>query len=564
MNGIIDTFDNGLYKNLINEKIKYYASTGKPQMDFVESEIGLYKSSKEYLEKLEAMHYIQNESEIENKKRIKYERRRNKSEYKNRPGSVMILDPDNYGDEDSSVVAVEDTNAPNAKIEYPFYRKLIKQKMNYLLGKPYSFSSKNDQYLKAWNEIFDDKFRNSIKKACKEAINYGKGWTYVYYDEMGKFSIAKIQSPNTIPYWADDEHTILDAIIRFYDVTVYEGKESRTITKIEFYTTEGVYLYEVDSKGNMIKNENTAKVIPNFNITMNKRDEFGNLIYDENGNVETETKGGLWNKIPLLCIKYSDDEVGLLKLVKRMIDDYASITSSVSDTIHEMPRAGMVVKDYDGSDKSEFMKNFYENKVAFVRGTGGIESITLQTESQLTENHLNRLRKNIFELGGGVDMQNVQISNTSGVALRMIFGDLDLDCQDFADNIREFFSQLKWFIDQHLYNTTGVDYSKEKIDVEFNMDMVTNETEVIQNCINSQSMLDEKTILTNHPWVKDVYETMNAKKKEEEDKLKQFGNFGGFGQPSSDTEDSEEGNDAYNEEIEQEQQDKKKKEEEDK
>ena len=41
--------------------------------------------------------------------------------------------------------------------------------------------------------------------------------------------------------------------------------------------------------------------------------------------------------------------------------------------------------------------------------------------------------------------------------------------------------QLRWFIDQHIYNTTGKDYSEENVDFIFNRDIIINENDVIMN-----------------------------------------------------------------------------------
>ncbi|NDI36355.1 hypothetical protein [Chengkuizengella sediminis] len=55
---------------------------------------------------------------------------------------------------------------------------------------------------------------------------------HVYYNEQGLLSFKKIPSEEIIALWKDAAHTILDAVIRAYDIEVYEGKAKKTITKV--------------------------------------------------------------------------------------------------------------------------------------------------------------------------------------------------------------------------------------------------------------------------------------------------------------------------------------------
>ena len=49
--------------------------------------------------------------------------------------------------------------------------------------------------------------------------------------------------------------------------------------------------------------------------------------------------------------------------------------------------------------------------------------------------------------------------------------------------------------------------------------MEINETEVITNCQNSMGILSKKTIVTNHPWIKDVEAELEQIAIEEEEAL---------------------------------------------
>ena len=77
------------------------------------------------------------------------------------------------------------------------------------------------------------------------------------------------------------------------------------------------------------------------------------------------------------------------------------------------------------------------------------------------------------------------------------------------------FEQLKWFIDQHLINLKHPDYTEEDVEFVFNRDIFINEDAKIDNCVKSQGILSNKTIVARHPWVTDLEHEL---KQIEEDK----------------------------------------------
>ena len=60
-------------------------------------------------------------------------------------------------------------------------------------------------------------------------------------------------------------------------------------------------------------------------------------------------------------------------------------------------------------------------------------------------------------------------------------------------------------------------------DIQFNMDMPVDETEIIANINSSASLLSKRTLLENHPWVKDVDAELAAIKKQREQEMKDYG-----------------------------------------
>src|SRR5690606_10254010 len=103
------------------------------------------------------------------------------------------------------------------------------------------------------------------------------------------------------------------------------------------------------------------------------------------------------------------------------------------------------------------------------------------------------------ELGRGVDTQSERFGgDKSGIALRFLYADLDMDANIIETEFQAALEQLKWFIDKDITNRTGKDYSREDVEFIFNRDIIINESEVIENASKSVGQISDETIIANH------------------------------------------------------------------
>jgi hypothetical protein len=94
--------------------------------EIIEEEIKEFKASEQYRQMLEAQQYYRNRSDVQRK-------------------------------------TVELDNRSNVKLEHPILKKLVNQKANYLLSKPFTVECENKQYAQELSAIFDNEFRRKIK-----------------------------------------------------------------------------------------------------------------------------------------------------------------------------------------------------------------------------------------------------------------------------------------------------------------------------------------------------------------------------------------------------------------
>lgn len=389
-------------------------------------------------------------------------------------------------------------NLANNKLVHNFIRKLTDQKIGYLLSKPLVVQTGNEQYKKILDNIFNKSFMKLLKNLGKDCINKGIAWAQIYYNDVGELKLKRLPSEEIIPLWQDTDHTKLDALIRVYEIVTYDGKEKKNVTKVEYWDTERVSRYVMDDNKNLIPDVEAPEDKGHFTMV--------------NG------KSFTWSKVPFVYFKYNDEEQPLIKFVKSLVDDYDRNKSDNSNNLEDLPNSIYVLKDYDGTNLGEFRRNMSLYRAVKVTGDGGVETRNLEINVEAYKTHIEQNRKDIYEFGRGVDTQSDKFGNSpSGIALKFLYNDLDMDCNIIETEFQASLEYLLWFVDQHLINTGQGNYTNENVEFVFNRDTLINETDSISNCQNSVGIISDETIVANHPWsTKDELEKIKRQKEEYE------------------------------------------------
>ena len=487
----------GTQTELINKQIADHSAQGAQQTAFIQAMISEFEGSDAYKFMAVAQRYYENDPDIRDKKRM-----------------VIAKDMEN------NAVLKESKVLTNNKLQHNFLKKLTRQKIGYMLGKPFTLSpvKADDAEAKALFDALVDyldmPFFKFIKNVARDSIVKGIAWVQAYYNEAGVLKLRRCAPEEIIPLWADADHTILDAVIRKYKVEQYTGGDKKIIKYVEYYTRDGVYYYKYDDTGHPVLNTD-IEVNPGAHFYLKPQDAEAE-----------EPVGANWAEIPFIPFKYDPDEQSLLSRIKSLIDDYDKKTSSIADNIDDHPNSVTVVKNYDGASKEEFVQNKNEYRTIFVQGDGDARALETSLNVADIDKHIERLRQDIYEFGQGVDAANKDIRDTSGVALRFIYADLDMDCVDWGGEVKWSLMKLIWFMQQDIQSRTGKDYTGVKYDIVFNTDVIINESETILNCMNSVGRVSDKTIAENHPWTIDADKEMEAIKQEMEQTYELEGAYG--------------------------------------
>ena len=403
--------------------------------------------------------------------------------------------------ENGQLVAVD--NLPNNKIVDNQYAKHADVKKNYIVGKPITFAGKNETYLDALKKVLGARFMRTIKNAVLESFNSGISWLYPYYDRTGQLAFKLFPGYEILPFWADAEHTVLDAAIRLYQVEVYYASKKKIIEKADIFKPDGVATY----------------IFENGTLTPDSTKQSYITLTDASGN----TEGYNWAHFPLIPIKYNAQEIPLIRRCRSLQDAINLIESDFVNNMQEDARnTVLILKNYDGQDLGEFRKNistYGAVKVRTVEGVdGGVDSLEITVNSENYKTVLDLLKKSLIENLRSYDAKDDRMSNSPNkMNIQSMYSDIDLDANDTEVELQAAFEEILWFVNTYLASKGQAVDAAENVEVIFNRDVLINETEAISNCAASVGIISDDTIVSMHPWVKDPAAELKKLEKQKEE-----------------------------------------------
>lgn len=460
--------------NRLSNIILFGFKSNMSNKQFLEQSIMRWKGSPERMMQIKGQLYYQNEHDILSRKR------------------TMI-------GEDGKLQVVE--NLPNNLVIDNQYMKMVNQKANYLLGQPFAIDGENELYIELLKQIFNKKFMKTLKNGGKAALNHGISWLFPYYNKQSEFCFRLFPGYEILPIWEDSEHTILAGAIRLYLVTGYDGLTPVVIEKVEVFDMQGIHCYVLD--GNTL--------IPD--LTAEEQD----CAY-----VMNNSKGMNWAKIPLIPLKYNEQEIPLIKKVKSLQDGINVMLSDFENNMQEDARNTiLVLKNYDGTNLGEFRKNLATYGAVKVRydgeTKGGVETLEITVNAENYKAIVEIFKKALIENAMGYDAKDDRLSgNPNQMNIQSMYSDIDLDANDMETEFQAAFEEILWFVNAHLANTGRGNFENEEVTIIFNRDILINESEAIANCQASVGILSDETIIGMHPWIDDPQAELERLEKQRE------------------------------------------------
>ena len=402
---------------------------------------------------------------------------------------------------------IELQHLPNNRLVNNLYSKMVDQKTNYSFGRPFSFDTENKAYAEVLAMVLGARFRRTMRTVGEGAWIGGKAWLYPYY-EGGELAFKRFPAHEILPFWADADHTILDAAVHVYTVLEYdEAERAKDIVRVEVMHGGGVDCF-------IRQDDGTLEPDP---------DAHSGTYITATDPITGQAAGYNWDRIPLVCFKSSHHELPLLSRVKCLQDAYNKILSNYANQMEEdVHNTILVVKNYGGEDLGRFRANLATYGAIKVRSfegaEGGVDTLQIEVNSENYRVLLQLLKDAIVENARGYDAKDERMSgNPNQMNIQSMYSDIDLDANGIELEFQAAMEELLWFVNRHLANTGKGNFDGTEVKVIFDRDVLINETEAITNCRNSVGILSNETIVKMHPWVTDPEQELQRLKDEKAD-----------------------------------------------
>lgn len=470
----------------INDKLNKPMEKKSDNLKWLELELTDWLDSKERISQIKGDEYYRGKQEILKVKRM----------VTGENGKLMEVD-----------------NLPNNKIVDNQYKRLVNQKTNYFLGKPFTVDGEDKKHEEAVKRYFNKAFMKKIKAVGKDVQNGGISFLYPYYEnDVLKFKHMK--SYNVKVYWKDDEHEEVDFFWHYYKEAVrLPNGQKDVIEHLEVYTMNGVDYY-FRKNGSLLYDRSKGE------------DGYSNYLHltETAGETVVNEQKLTFERFPLIVFRINETEQSLLKSVKSLQDGINTILSTFTNNMQEDPRNTiLVLVNYDGQNLGEFRRNLAQYGAVKVRSADGANGDvrTLQVEVN-AENYkliVELFKKAIIQNGGGVDVTELRSgSNPNQMNIQSMYYDIEQDTNDTETEFQCAFEQLMWFINFDLnYKGEGNFFDKE-IDIIFNRDMMQDETTIIKNIMELRGLISDEDCIKQLPFgdAQQLIDNMKKQKAEEQ------------------------------------------------
>lgn len=398
-------------------------------------------------------------------------------------------------------------NRSNCRISHNFFALLVDQAANYVAGNPIGYKADDESFQKYLEDYFMFDFDDTNIDWLTDARKKGKSYLHVYYDTEGELNYTVIPAQQIIPIYTDTFSKKLSSVIRYYSINgVDEKGQSVQRQKAEWWSDTEVRIFISDSKGQF----GFYDSMPHWTTSIDTTPDY----------IEPHS----WGKVPFIQLFSNSNSTSDLQSVKGFIDAYDLVDSEFINQIADVRELLIKVLGYGDASANEIMRIFRSTGIVKLDDTeGDVDTIKSEIPVEARQAALKNLKDNIFMIGKAVDPNPEKLGTAvSGIALKMLYGPLDLKCSSIIRKMYKALYEFIWFItdDYNRMHNTSINYKDIKFT--FNKNMIINDAEIVESLVKSKGVISDETIISKHPYVDNPSDELELMKEQEEKEMDEF------------------------------------------
>lgn len=364
---------------------------------------------------------------------------------------------------------VEDTTRSNIKICHPFFTELSDQLAAYMLSfkeNPIRAKDNAEGLQDHLDEYFDDEFWAEGGELITGAHNKGFEYIYGYKGEDNRLHFECADSMGVVEVREKDTDDGCKYVIYWYVDRIDKGK--KTIKRIQVWNDKETHFF--------VQSGDSGRITPDDSEPVNPRPHV--VFTDE----KTGKKMGYGlGFIPFWRLDNNRKKTSGLKPIKALIDDYDVMMCGLSNNLADFDTPLHVVSGFQGDNLDELQQNLKTKKIVGVDAEGGVSVQTVDIPYQARKVKADEDEKNIYRFGMGFNSSQVGDGNVTNVVIRSRYTLLDLKANKMEKRVKQILKQILKPVLAEINEKNGTDYQMSDIRFEFTRDIMTNETENIQN-----------------------------------------------------------------------------------
>lgn len=378
---------------------------------------------------------------------------------------------------------LSDPTKTNNKLvnDYPGY--VVDTILGYFIGIPVKYTSKNDNFIKSLNDIFElNNEEDHNAELAKYAGILGISYELLYMDNKAQIRFMRLKNEETHIVYDSQKDKSVQMALRYYNLL--DTSNSKFIRKVELYSKDKIQYYTYDDKNYRLDEE-----IEHF---------FGS--------------------VPVIYYENNGDHKGDFEKVLSLIDDYDKRISDNSNEIEEFRNAYLKIKNAAGTT-SEDIRKMKELGAILTQGDGDVDWIIKNINDSFSEHHMERLNTNIHKFAKVPDLSDENFAgNLSGVAIKFKLWPIE---QVAKNKEWKFKTALKRRIKliTNILNIKGANYNPNDIATKFTRNIPSNDSEASEMVAKLKGTVSNETLLTLLSFIDSPSEEIGKLKKELEDEL---------------------------------------------
>lgn len=362
--------------------------------------------------------------------------------------------------------AMENPFGANHLLPSGHFRKIVDQKVMYLLGNGVKFNDSKEKDI--LNQYFETSFDEFLMDSGLDASKKSECWALAFMLD-GKIRFTLIPVEQLTPLF--DEYGRLSKMIRIYED---ENDDDQEVDVMLVYDDKQVIRYE--------KKHSETKWGDGI--------ERGHWTEQKsfNGQPVGDPVEHSFGQVPFFVLYNNRDHLSDLYPIKPLIDIYDIINSDFANNIDDMQDAFYTLKGFSGDSKAlkEFMQQLKKIKAVPVSEDGEVKANQLEIPVEARRTFLELIKQDIYSFAMAVDLKGFTGGSITNVYIKAMYSDLDLKCNQFESEVRKYINAIIDFVNKTTSQTLEKDYN-------FVRSMIINDNERIEGIVKLTGIVSQET-----------------------------------------------------------------------